>query len=250
MAAFPCSAGVLRFLALIFALVTTWIFIRSYISLNAKTIRLPRWLSEWGPLLGGRAYGPGRGQGYIPPSVRGWPRRWATRYGMVWAAFGIPAFVGVEAVGKAGAHGEHGSVPRPWPKHAPTSRGHFGNVIPRRKRKEKEGQREEEKKEGRREGEREAKREAKREKAEHCGFQPQLLSLCPGHSFCTSLCSQLLSDFRSLLRCDLLIEAFLAHPSCSHTPLSYFCLSCQPVSFRASPVFIYLSTWSLPITSP
>uniref|UniRef100_A0ABI7YST9 FAM3 metabolism regulating signaling molecule D n=1 Tax=Felis catus TaxID=9685 RepID=A0ABI7YST9_FELCA len=38
-------SGVLRFLALIFALVTTWIFIRSYISLNAKTIRLPRWLS-------------------------------------------------------------------------------------------------------------------------------------------------------------------------------------------------------------
>ncbi|XP_042785756.1 protein FAM3D isoform X2 [Panthera leo] len=37
--------GVLRFLALVFALVSTWIFIRSYISLNAKTIRLPRWLS-------------------------------------------------------------------------------------------------------------------------------------------------------------------------------------------------------------
>ncbi|KAF0875236.1 FAM3D protein, partial [Crocuta crocuta] len=37
-------AGALRFLALIFALITTWIFIRSYISLNMKTIRLPRWL--------------------------------------------------------------------------------------------------------------------------------------------------------------------------------------------------------------
>ncbi|XP_077632851.1 protein FAM3D [Crocuta crocuta] len=37
-------SGALRFLALIFALITTWIFIRSYISLNMKTIRLPRWL--------------------------------------------------------------------------------------------------------------------------------------------------------------------------------------------------------------
>ncbi|XP_032179749.1 protein FAM3D isoform X2 [Mustela erminea] len=37
-------SGVLRLLALIFALVTTWIFLRSYSSLNMKTIRLPRWL--------------------------------------------------------------------------------------------------------------------------------------------------------------------------------------------------------------
>ncbi|XP_011229875.1 protein FAM3D isoform X1 [Ailuropoda melanoleuca] len=38
-------SGVLRLLALIFALVATWIFIRSYISLTMKTIRLPRWLA-------------------------------------------------------------------------------------------------------------------------------------------------------------------------------------------------------------
>nr|XP_025839863.1 protein FAM3D [Vulpes vulpes] len=38
-------SGVLRLLALIFALVTTWIFIRSYVSLDMKTIRLPRWLA-------------------------------------------------------------------------------------------------------------------------------------------------------------------------------------------------------------
>ncbi|XP_044109227.1 protein FAM3D isoform X2 [Neovison vison] len=37
-------SGVLRLLALIFALVTTWIFLHSYSSLNMKTIRLPRWL--------------------------------------------------------------------------------------------------------------------------------------------------------------------------------------------------------------
>ncbi|XP_004738334.1 protein FAM3D isoform X1 [Mustela putorius furo] len=39
-------SGVLRLLALIFALVTTWIFLRSYSSLNMKTIRLPRWLAD------------------------------------------------------------------------------------------------------------------------------------------------------------------------------------------------------------
>lgn len=73
----------------------------------------------------------------------------------LWGAFRAPAFVGVEAVRKAGAHGEQRRVPKPWPKHVPVSRGHFGNVIPRRKRKEEEGQREEGKEEGRTEGERE-----------------------------------------------------------------------------------------------
>ncbi|XP_057167827.1 protein FAM3D isoform X3 [Ursus arctos] len=38
-------SGVLRLLALVFALVATWIFIRSYVSLTMKTIRLPRWLA-------------------------------------------------------------------------------------------------------------------------------------------------------------------------------------------------------------
>ncbi|XP_021550765.1 protein FAM3D [Neomonachus schauinslandi] len=38
-------SGVLRLLALIFALVATWIFISSYISFNMKTLRLPRWLA-------------------------------------------------------------------------------------------------------------------------------------------------------------------------------------------------------------
>ncbi|XP_064130364.1 protein FAM3D isoform X1 [Loxodonta africana] len=38
------ASGVLRLLALIFALVTTWMFIRTYISFSMKTIRLPRWL--------------------------------------------------------------------------------------------------------------------------------------------------------------------------------------------------------------
>ncbi|XP_032267522.1 protein FAM3D [Phoca vitulina] len=36
-------SGVLRLLALIFALVATWIFISSYSSFNMKTLRLPRW---------------------------------------------------------------------------------------------------------------------------------------------------------------------------------------------------------------
>ncbi|XP_064450629.1 protein FAM3D isoform X3 [Mirounga angustirostris] len=38
-------SGMLRLLALIFALVATWIFISSYISFNMKTLRLPRWLA-------------------------------------------------------------------------------------------------------------------------------------------------------------------------------------------------------------
>ncbi|XP_053456301.1 protein FAM3D isoform X3 [Nycticebus coucang] len=37
-------SGVLRLLALILALVTTWLFIHSYMSFNIKNIRLPRWL--------------------------------------------------------------------------------------------------------------------------------------------------------------------------------------------------------------
>lgn len=47
----PRSVG-LRILALIFAMVTMWIFIRSFGSFNVKTVRLPRWLGEWGSLLG------------------------------------------------------------------------------------------------------------------------------------------------------------------------------------------------------
>ncbi|XP_032724428.1 protein FAM3D [Lontra canadensis] len=39
-------SGVLRLLALIFALVSTWIFFRSFISLNMKTIHLSRWLAD------------------------------------------------------------------------------------------------------------------------------------------------------------------------------------------------------------
>ncbi|KAL2803593.1 protein FAM3D precursor, partial [Daubentonia madagascariensis] len=38
-------SGVLRLLALIFALATTWVFIRSYMHFSMKTIRLPRWLA-------------------------------------------------------------------------------------------------------------------------------------------------------------------------------------------------------------
>lgn len=57
-AASPCSAGVLRLLAVIFAVVTTWLFIREYIDFNMKTLRLPRWMGEWGSLLG-QEPGPG-----------------------------------------------------------------------------------------------------------------------------------------------------------------------------------------------
>ncbi|XP_022354155.1 protein FAM3D [Enhydra lutris kenyoni] len=39
-------SGVLRLLALIFALVSTWIFLRSFSSLNMKTIHLSRWLAD------------------------------------------------------------------------------------------------------------------------------------------------------------------------------------------------------------
>uniref|UniRef100_A0A8C3YVI7 FAM3 metabolism regulating signaling molecule D n=1 Tax=Catagonus wagneri TaxID=51154 RepID=A0A8C3YVI7_9CETA len=38
-------SGLPRLLALIFVLITTWIFVRSYISFNMKTIRLPRWMA-------------------------------------------------------------------------------------------------------------------------------------------------------------------------------------------------------------
>ncbi|XP_045434952.1 protein FAM3D isoform X1 [Pipistrellus kuhlii] len=38
-------SGLFRFLAFIFALVTSLIFIRSYVSFRMKTIRLPRWLA-------------------------------------------------------------------------------------------------------------------------------------------------------------------------------------------------------------
>ena len=57
-AASPCSAGVLRLLAVIFAMVITWLFIREYINFNMKTLRLPRWMGEWGSLLG-QEPGPG-----------------------------------------------------------------------------------------------------------------------------------------------------------------------------------------------
>lgn len=35
----------LRLLALIFVLITSWVIVRSYISFSRKTIRLPRWLA-------------------------------------------------------------------------------------------------------------------------------------------------------------------------------------------------------------
>ena len=52
MAASPCSAALLRLLALIFVLITSWVVVRSYISFSQKTIRLPRWLGECHSLLG------------------------------------------------------------------------------------------------------------------------------------------------------------------------------------------------------
>nr|XP_008518084.1 PREDICTED: protein FAM3D isoform X2 [Equus przewalskii] len=39
-------SGLFRLVALIFALVTTWVFIRSYNGFNMKTIRLPRWMGS------------------------------------------------------------------------------------------------------------------------------------------------------------------------------------------------------------
>ncbi|CAM9850594.1 unnamed protein product [Rangifer tarandus platyrhynchus] len=39
-------SGVLRLLAVIFAVVTTWLFIREYIDFNMKTLRLPRWMGD------------------------------------------------------------------------------------------------------------------------------------------------------------------------------------------------------------
>ncbi|XP_058534762.1 protein FAM3D isoform X2 [Ochotona princeps] len=44
LAASPCSTGLLRMLALTFVLVTTLIFVRSYINFTMRTIRLPRWM--------------------------------------------------------------------------------------------------------------------------------------------------------------------------------------------------------------
>lgn len=72
MAASPCSADLLRILALIFVLITSWIFIYGYFSFNKKTIGLPRWLGECSSLLGqGRERGRAKGQGSIPPSIPG-----------------------------------------------------------------------------------------------------------------------------------------------------------------------------------
>uniref|UniRef100_A0A8B9YXA6 FAM3 metabolism regulating signaling molecule D n=1 Tax=Bos mutus grunniens TaxID=30521 RepID=A0A8B9YXA6_BOSMU len=39
-------SGLLRYLALIFAMATTWLFIREYINFNMKTFRLPRWMGS------------------------------------------------------------------------------------------------------------------------------------------------------------------------------------------------------------
>ncbi|XP_069329855.1 protein FAM3D-like [Eulemur rufifrons] len=39
-------SGVLRLLAFIFALTTTWLFIRNYMNFSMETIRLPRWLAD------------------------------------------------------------------------------------------------------------------------------------------------------------------------------------------------------------
>uniref|UniRef100_A0ABI0NUF8 FAM3 metabolism regulating signaling molecule D n=1 Tax=Bos taurus TaxID=9913 RepID=A0ABI0NUF8_BOVIN len=39
-------SGLLRYLALIFAVATTWLFIREYINFNMKTFRLPRWMGS------------------------------------------------------------------------------------------------------------------------------------------------------------------------------------------------------------
>lgn len=61
------STGLPRLLALIFVLVTTWIFVRSYISFNMKTIRLPRWMGEWGSLLGKGLQTRAMGHPSIPP---------------------------------------------------------------------------------------------------------------------------------------------------------------------------------------
>ncbi|XP_036725855.1 protein FAM3D isoform X2 [Balaenoptera musculus] len=39
-------SGLLHLLALIFCLVITWVFVRSYINFNMKTNRLPRWMGD------------------------------------------------------------------------------------------------------------------------------------------------------------------------------------------------------------
>lgn len=39
-------------LAVTFVLVTTLIFVRSYINFTMRTIRLPRWMGKWSPLPG------------------------------------------------------------------------------------------------------------------------------------------------------------------------------------------------------
>lgn len=75
MAASPCSADLLRILALIFVLITSWLFIYGYygyFSFNKRTIGLPRWLGECSSLLGqGRERGRAKGQGSTPPSIPG-----------------------------------------------------------------------------------------------------------------------------------------------------------------------------------
>lgn len=50
----PCSAGLFQFLAFIFVLIITFVFIRSYISISMKSTNLPHWLGEYRSLLGAR----------------------------------------------------------------------------------------------------------------------------------------------------------------------------------------------------
>lgn len=137
----PCSAGLFRFLAVIFVLVTSLIFIRSYMSIGVKTIRLPRWLGECSSLLGqGLWTRAEKGRGSRPPSIPGAPGD-MTECGL---AFGTPAIVGWEvredtpACPKPGAHGEQRSVPRPWPKHVPTASRASLEMRPEKEGREKE----------------------------------------------------------------------------------------------------------------
>lgn len=150
MAGTPCFAGVLRLLALIFALVTTWIFLHSYSSLNMKTIRLPRWLGEWGSLLGQGLWTRMGPRIVLPPSVGdpGDSQIWQS-LGCLWDS----TLCGGGACQEGWSPWRNREVFQDPGQNMCLHQGPFWKCDSR-----KNGQREEEKKEGREEGREEAKR--------------------------------------------------------------------------------------------
>lgn len=201
MAASPCSAGLLHLLALIFGLVTTWVFIHRYINFNMKTILL----GEWSSLLGQGLLTRDRGQGSIPslgdpgggqpwqaedcpwdPRRSGWEKR------------------NPQAVWKAGSPWGPEKCPKALARTYACLKGHFGNMT-------QEGRTEGRRKEGR-------EKTSRALSAFHLYLlfpQPGILftqtSLWPAPSQPSSLCSNVTASERpSFTTPAILAPAFLS----------------------------------------